>query len=76
MQHKKTYKTLNIVNIYMNATKRIPVTDTIWQELSKLKKAGQTYDELLEELVEEHKKTRLFNEMRLIEESGDFVELD
>jgi predicted CopG family antitoxin len=60
----------------MHATKRIPVTENIWQELSKLKKAGQTYDELLEELVEERKKTRLFNEMRLIEEKGDFVELD
>ena len=76
MEHKKSYKTLNIVNIYMNATKRIPVTENIWQELSKIKKAGQTYDELLEELVEEHKKTLLFNEMRQIEEKGEFVELD
>ncbi len=60
----------------MNATKRIPVTENIWQELSKIKKAGQTYDELLLELVEEHKKARLFSEMRIIEEEGDFVELD
>jgi predicted CopG family antitoxin len=60
----------------MHATKRIPVTENIWQELSKLKKAGQTYDELLAELVEERKKIHLFNEMRLIEEGGDFVELD
>lgn len=41
-----------------------------------MKKAGQSYDELLAELVEEHKKTRLFKEMRLIEERGNFVELD
>jgi predicted CopG family antitoxin len=60
----------------MNATKRIPVTENIWQELSRLKKAGQTYDELLEELVSERKKARLFNEMRQIEDEGDFVELD
>lgn len=39
-------------------------------ELSRLKKAGQTYDELLEGLVEEYKKTRLFREMRHIEERG------
>ncbi len=60
----------------MHATKRIPVTEKIWAELGRLKKAGQTYDELLMKLVEEHKKTRLFEEMRLIEEKGDFVELD
>jgi len=60
----------------MDATKRIPVTEKIWQELGGLKKAGQTYSELLTELVEERKKTLLFEEMRLIEEKGDFVELD
>ncbi len=57
----------------MHATKRIPVTERMWQELSRLKKAGQSYDELLAELVEEHKTTLLFKEMRLIEEKGDFV---
>ncbi|MEE8401758.1 MAG: hypothetical protein V3R86_06355 [Candidatus Hydrothermarchaeaceae archaeon] len=60
----------------MNATKRIPVTERMWQELGGLKKAGQSYDELLAELVEEHKKTRLFKEMLLVEEKEDFVELD
>lgn len=60
----------------MYATKRIPVTSRIWEELGRLKKAGQTYDELLTELIEEHKKARLFEEMRAIEEKGDFVELE
>ena len=60
----------------MHATKRIPVTEEMWQELSRLKKAGQTYSELLKEIVEEHRKTHQFKEMRLIEERGDFVELD
>jgi predicted CopG family antitoxin len=60
----------------MHAAKRIPVTEERWMELSRLKKAGQTYDELLAELIEEHKKTRLFEEMRRIEEKGDFVELE
>lgn len=67
---------LNIVNVYMHATKRIPVTSMIWEELSQLKKAGQTYDELLAELIEERKKARLFEEMRAIEEKGHFVELE
>ncbi len=66
---------LKIVNIYMEAKKEIPVTDRVWQKLSQLKKADQTYDELLEEMIEEHKKARLFEEMHGIEERGDFVEL-
>jgi predicted CopG family antitoxin len=60
----------------MHATKRIPVTEDVWVELSRLKKAGQTYDELLGELIEERKKAQLFEEMRRIEEEGEFVELE
>ncbi len=60
----------------MNANKRIPVTTGVWEELSRLKKAGQTYDTLLEEMVEEHKKGILFREMQAIEEHEDFVELE
>jgi predicted CopG family antitoxin len=67
---------LRIVNIYMNAAKRIPVTEKVWEELSALKRAGQTYDELLGDLIEEHKKAVLFREIRAIEEKGEFVELD
>jgi predicted CopG family antitoxin len=60
----------------MHATKRIPVTEERWIELIRLKKAGQTYDELLAELIEEYKKNLLFEEMRRIEETGEFVELE
>lgn len=42
-----------------NATKRIPVTEQRWQELNDLKEAGQTYDELLEELIHEHNRRQL-----------------
>lgn len=59
------------------ADKRIPVTERRWRELSDLKAPGQTYDELIEELVEEHKKLRLWrhiNELR--EEQEEFVPLD
>ncbi len=38
----------------MSADKRISVTR--WQELSNLKRAGQTYDELLEELTKEYER--------------------
>lgn len=59
-----------------NATKRIPVTEDRWQELHELKGPGQTYDELLAEIVEEYKKARLFEEMNRIEEEGEFTPLD
>lgn len=60
----------------MHATKRIPVTEERWIELSRLKEAGQTYDELLAKLIEEYKRAKLFEEMRRIEEEGEFVELE
>lgn len=59
------------------ADKRIPVTEERWKELNDLKGPGQTYDELIEELVEEHRKAQLMrhiNELR--EEQEEFVSLD
>jgi len=32
-------------------TKRIPVSEDLWKQLGKLKEAGQTYDELMRELI-------------------------
>lgn len=58
------------------ADKRIPVTKERWEELHDLRGPGQTYDELLAELIEEHKKARLFREMDRIREENDFVPLD
>ena len=59
----------------MLATKRIPVTEAVWIELSELKSAGQTYSQLLEEMIAERKKARLFRDMEKIEKEGEFVEL-
>lgn len=59
-----------------NASKRIPVTEERWKELHELKGAGQTYDQLLEELLEEHKKAKLFRDMNRIREESEFVPLD
>lgn len=58
------------------ADKRIPVTEERWEELHDLKRPGQTYDELLAELVEEHKKARLFRETDRIRQENEFVPLD
>jgi predicted CopG family antitoxin len=36
----------------MVVDKRIPVSKQRWEELGDMKRAGQTYDELLEELIQ------------------------
>jgi len=48
------------------AEKRIPVTEERWNELHELKKAGQTYDELLEELIHEHRRRQLADRVRAV----------
>ena len=60
--------------LLMLATKRIPVSEAVWVELSDLKAAGQTYSQLLEEMIEDRKKARFFRDMERIEEEGEFVE--
>lgn len=60
------------------AEKRIPVTEERWQELNDLKEAGQTYDELLKELIQEHNRRRLAERARAVREadSEDLTHLD
>ena len=58
-----------------HASKRIPVTEERRQQLSDLKDAGQTYDELLGELIEEHKRQQ-FAEMVRKRRDGEFVQVD
>lgn len=53
------------------ANKRIPVTEERWQELSELKKAGQTYDELLKELVQQQRRRQLAARAEAVEEATE-----
>ena len=57
------------------AEKRIPVTEERWHELNELKDAGQTYDELLAELIEQERKAKLFRDMEEIREQEEFEPL-
>jgi predicted CopG family antitoxin len=57
------------------ANKRIPVTNKVWEDLSHLKRPGETFAQLLEEMIEHEKKTRLFRDMEKIEKEGKFVEM-
>lgn len=62
----------------MSADKRIPVTEERWKELHALKGAGQTYDELLEQLIREHREHTLAEQARAAREADadEYVSLD
>jgi predicted CopG family antitoxin len=75
MRHSKSIHIYNAYNMIMSAVKRIPVTEPVWKELSEMRSAGQTYTELLEDLIETRKKDQLASDMMRIEEEGTFVPL-
>lgn len=60
------------------ADKRIPVTEKRWRELNELKGAGQTYDDLLKELIQEANRRRLAERVRAVREADeqDLTSLD
>jgi len=51
------------------ANKRIPVTEERWKELNELKRAGETYDELLAELIREHQRRQLAERTREVRDA-------
>jgi predicted CopG family antitoxin len=51
------------------ANKRIPVTEERWKELNELKGAGETYDELLAELIREHQRRQLAERAREVRDA-------
>lgn len=55
----------------MSAVKRIPVSEPIWKELGSMKGAGQTYDDLLADLIERAKKARLEEDVAAWERCPD-----
>ena len=55
----------------MPANKRIPVTEERWKELSDLKEAGQTYDELVEELIQNYNRRQLAERAREVREADE-----
>jgi predicted CopG family antitoxin len=48
----------------MAAVKRIPVTEKVWKDLAEMRWAGQTYTDLLAEMIEDRKKRRLEEDVR------------
>lgn len=61
----------------MSATKRIPVTPETWQELGQMKGAGQSYDDLLKEMMLAYNRQELAHMAREAREgNGDWLDLD
>ena len=56
-------------------TKRIPVEEKTWAHLSRLKEPGETYDQLLNRLMEYEAGIRLSCELRKLEQEEAFEEL-
>ena len=49
----------HIVSMTQMMTKRIPVSEDMWKQLGKIKGAGQTYDDLLGDLLQAHNRREL-----------------
>jgi predicted CopG family antitoxin len=64
----------NLVNV-AKATKRIPVREGTFDELGELKGAGETWDDVIQDLIEAQ---QLANRRELLERTDDdeFVPLD
>jgi predicted CopG family antitoxin len=58
------------------ANKRIPVTEAIWESLADLKKHGQTYDQLLAELIALKQERDFLAHIEEIEKHGEFISLE
>lgn len=61
----------------MSAVKRIPVTEQVWKDLAEMRSTGQTYTDLLAEMIEDRKKRRLEEDARkwTSRKKKDFVSL-
>ncbi len=55
----------------MAVTKRIPVSENRWKELGRMKEAGQTYDELLKELIQAYNRGLLAEKIRASREMDE-----
>jgi predicted CopG family antitoxin len=55
----------------MPAVKRIPVSEPVWKKLGEMKGAGQTYDDLLLDMIERVRKARLEEDVKMWESLSD-----
>jgi len=62
----------------MTLTKRIPVSESIWRQLSNVKEAGRTYDDLLKEMLQLYNRKKLMEKMEKVEamKTEELVDID
>ncbi len=62
----------------MSADKRIRVSEERREQLHELKGVGESYDDVLAQLIQEHNRMRLAEKMREVDEmdSDEFVPLN
>jgi hypothetical protein len=54
-----SYNMLTIAHMTQIMTKRIPVSEEMWKQLGLIKQAGQTYDQLLREMMQAYNRKQL-----------------
>ena len=59
----------------MLATKRVAVTQAVWAELSDLRRPGETFSQLLADMIEREKMARLIERLKQIADEDDYVAL-
>ena len=67
----KVLSAYNVYTMIMSAVKRIPVSEPVWKKLGEMKGAGQTYDDLLLDMIERVKKARLLEDVKIWESCPD-----
>ncbi|MFA5715806.1 MAG: hypothetical protein WC998_08695 [Candidatus Paceibacterota bacterium] len=60
----------------MTADKRIPVTEKVWADLFSLRKPGQTYNELLEEMIAAKQEQDFLKHIDNLEKAGEFESIE
>lgn len=59
-----------------SVTKRIPVKEPTWRDLHDLKGAGQSYDDLISEMIRRERDYREWKMVAEIDKSGEYVAFD
>lgn len=56
--------------------KRIPVTEDTWRALGELKEPHQTYDQLLQDMIDALHARRLTRDIKTVREKGNYKKLE
>ena len=72
---RKLYLIFNLYKITMLATKRVALTKPVWNRAIPLKRPGETFSQLLADMIEREKMARLIERLKQIADEDDYVAL-